>query len=359
MTGRIRKIIHIDMDAFYASVEQRDFPQYRDKPVIVGGFPQSRGVVAACSYAARRFGIHSAMPASQAYRQCPNAIFVRPRFEVYRQVSQQIQEIFQGYTDVVEPLSLDEAYLDVTAASACNGSATLMAKKIKNHIRLATGLTASAGISYNKFLAKIASDLDKPDGFHVILPEDGAAFIERLPIGKFFGIGTATETKMHALGVFTGADLKSWPVEKLQQIFGKMGTYFYEVARGIDKRPVLAHRKRKSIGSETTFTQDLQDIRSILSKLKALAKAVALELNSKHLAGRTLSIKVKYDNFELITRRITLTCPITCFDEMLPLLPKLLEKTEAGQRKVRLLGVTVSNIDHSFHHERDAQLTLF
>src|SRR5688572_15691064 len=221
MSAPARKIIHIDMDAFYASVEQRDHPEYRGKPVIVGGPPGSRGVVAACSYEARQYGIHSAMPSAQAHRLCPQAIFVYPRFEVYRRVSLQVQQIFQEFTPVFEPLSLDEAFLDVTALTRWSGSATLIAREIKTRIRLQTGLTASAGVSYNKFLAKIASGIDKPDGLFVITPEQGAAFIAQLPVGKFFGVGKATEQKMHGLGIHTGEDLKFRTEEELVRHFGK------------------------------------------------------------------------------------------------------------------------------------------
>jgi DNA polymerase-4 len=235
------------MDAFYASVEQRDFPEYRGKPLIVGGPPDSRGVVAACSYEARRFGIHSAMPSSRAWRLCPQAIFVKPRFDVYRTVSREIQAVFYEFTDKVEPLSLDEAYLDVSECNRWSGSATLIAKEIKSRIRLKTGLTASAGVSYNKFLAKIASDMDKPDGLYVIKPEQGEAFIEKLPIGRFFGVGRATEAKMKQLNIHTGLDLKNWSRDDLVAHFGKPGGYYYEIARGIDRRAVNSHRIRKSI----------------------------------------------------------------------------------------------------------------
>ncbi|MEX2455980.1 MAG: DNA polymerase IV, partial [Balneolaceae bacterium] len=233
-----RKIIHIDMDAFFASVEQRDFPQYRGKPLLVGGSPQGRGVIAAASYEARKFGIHSAMPASKAVRLCPSAIFVKPRFDVYKEVSQQIRAIFLDYTDLVEPLSLDEAYLDVTENHKGIPSATLIAREIKKRIKEETGLTASAGISENKFLAKIASDMDKPDGIYLISPERAEAFIEDLPIGKFHGVGKATQEKMERLGIHTGKDLKTWNEVNLVKHFGKSGHHYYRIARGIDNRIV-------------------------------------------------------------------------------------------------------------------------
>ena len=254
-----RKIIHIDMDAFYAAVEQRDFPQYRNKPVIVGGNPFSRGVVATCSYEARPYGVHSAMASSRAYRLCPEAIFVKPRFEAYKEVSSVIRKIFYDYTDQVEPLSLDEAYLDVSHAVKSGGSASLIAKEIKSRIRQETLLTSSAGVSYNKFLAKIASELNKPDGFCLIVPEQGETFIENLPIQKFHGVGKATARKMRALGVATGKDLKALPLDVLQQHFGKTAMYYYDIARGIDRRPVVNMRTSRSIGAETTFENDIID----------------------------------------------------------------------------------------------------
>src|SRR5210317_1660639 len=235
----IRKIIHIDMDAFYASVEQRDRPELKGKPVIVGGDPQSRGVVAACSYEAREFGIHSAMASATAYRLCPDAVFIRPRFDVYRAVSSEIRKIFCEYTDLVEPLSLDEAFLDVTKNYMGMPSATLIAKEIKRKIYCKTGkLTASAGVSFNKFIAKVASDMNKPDGITVITPDMAEEFIDQLPIRKFFGVGKVTEAKMRSLGIQTGADLKRFQKEKLVEIFGKSGSYFFDIAHGMEHRPV-------------------------------------------------------------------------------------------------------------------------
>jgi len=249
----MRKIIHIDMDAFFASVEQRDAPQLRGLPVIVGGRPESRGVVAACSYEARKFGIHSAMPCAQAAKLCKGAIFVPHRFDAYREASAGIHRVFKNFTEIIEPLSLDEAYLDVTEAAKEVGSATEVANLIRQQIKQELDLTASAGVSYNKFLAKIASDMDKPNGLYVIRPEAAEAFIEQLDIRKFFGVGKVTEKKMHALGIYTGADLKRLSEVELQTEFGSSGAYYHRVARGIDERPVQAHRVRKSIGKETTF----------------------------------------------------------------------------------------------------------
>jgi DNA polymerase-4 len=339
------KIIHMDMDAFYAAVEQRDFPEYRGKPLIVGGDPDRRGVVATCSYEARRFGIHSAMAAAHARQLCPQVIFVRPRFAVYRQVSRAIHAILRRYTDVIEPLSLDEAYLDVTGATLFGGSATRIATDIKSVVREETGLTASAGVSYNKFLAKLASDFDKPDGLYVITPAQGPGFVASLPIGRFHGIGKATEAKMKALGIHTGADLKGCSRERLRQTFGKAGVHYYDLARGIDKRLVVSHRTRKSLGAETTFAEDLEDIGEMLVKLRKLAAEVAGALASRRLVCHTLAIKVKYANFEQVTRSQTVDNPLQGVEEMGLLLPGLLAKTEAGRRKVRLLGVTASTLE--------------
>ncbi|MGJ0483880.1 MAG: DNA polymerase IV [Methylomicrobium sp.] len=340
-----RKILHIDMDAFYAAVEQRDNPDYRGKPIVVGGRPDARGVVATCSYEARKFGIHSAMSSSQAYRLCPQAIFVKPRFEVYKDVSAAIRRIFAEYTELVEPLSLDEAYLDVTEVSRCRSSATLIAKEIKEKIRQQTGLTASAGVSYNKFLAKIASDLDKPDGLYLITPEQGPEFVERLPIGKFHGIGRATEKKMHELGIRTGFDLKQWPLPLLAQHFGKAGQYYYDIARGIDNRPVRNCRPSKSVGVETTYQEDLEDPDIILQQLLDLMDKALTRLAAKQMTAHTLTVKLKYHNFVQITRSKTLPQAITQVEGFETVLADLLKDTEVGAKKVRLLGVALSSLD--------------
>ena len=339
-----RKIIHIDMDAFYASVEQRDHPEYRGRPVIVGGAPQRRGVVAACSYEARKFGIHSAMPSARAAKLCPHAVFIKPRFDVYRRISEQIRTIFLRYTELVEPLSLDEAYLDVSDCGLFQGSATRIARSLKTEIRNATGLTASAGVSYNKFLAKIASDMDKPDGLYVIAPDAGEVFIENLPIGRFFGVGKATEARMIKLNIKTGADLKLLSREQLHRHFGKTGEFFYQIARGIDKRPVSNRRQRKSISSETTFMEDLSDTETMLRRLELLADDTMQTLTKKQLTARTLTIKVKYADFQQVTRSKTLPEPFVAAASVGPVLAELLAKTDAGKRRVRLLGVGVSNL---------------
>jgi DNA polymerase-4 len=353
-----RKIIHIDMDAFYASVEQRDFPEFKGKPLIVGGAPDKRGVVAACSYEARKFGIHSAMPSSRAYRLCPQAIFQKPRFDVYRQVSGEIGEVFKQYTDKIEPLSLDEAYLDVTNSELHQGSATLIARSIKQDIKNKTNLTASAGVSYNKFLAKIASDMDKPDGLFVIKPEQGAAFIEQLPIGKFYGIGKATEAKMLALDIQTGLQLKQWSREKLVSRFGKAGNYYFDIAQGIDNRPVISTRIRKSLGTETTFENDLGDKQQMLIVLNDLAQKVVQSMLRRNLHAKTLTIKVKYADFTQVTRSQTLEDGFTDYKTISPLLPLLLNKTDAGDKKVRLLGVTTSNFIGEDESENYGQIEL-
>ena len=352
-----RKIIHIDMDAFFASVEQRDHPEYQGKPVIVGGLPDKRGVVAACSYEARQFGIHSAMPSSRAYRLCPSAIFIRPRIDIYREVSTEIQSIFKRYTDLVEPLSLDEAYLDVTECTGFQGSATLIARSIKKTIKEETELTASAGVSYNKFLAKIASDMDKPDGFYLITPDQGEKFVEQLEVRRFHGVGKATEAKMNALKIYTGADLKRWSEDALVGKFGKAGRYFYQIARGVDHRSVRNNRVRKSIGSETTFQHDLIYLDDMLHELKCLAEKVCIKLIEKNMKARTISLKVKYKNFELITRRLTIESAIQSSTDMMDILRELLKKTQAQKRNVRLLGVSASNL--KMMEQCEEQISLF
>jgi len=338
-----RKIIHVDMDAFFASVEQRDYPAYQNRPLIVGGKPNSRGVVAACSYEARVFGIHSAMPSARAYALCPEAIFVAPRFEVYRDISKQIREVFWRYASQVEPLSLDEAYLDVTYTADYNGSATRIAQAIKHDIFNATGLIASAGVSYNKFLAKIASDMDKPNGLYVIKPEQGMDFIAQLPIGKFHGIGPATERKMHAAGIQTGSDLYQWEKDALIAHFGKVGDYYYHIARGIDHRPVKSHRIRKSLGKETTFTRDILDIEQLLEHAEHLAKKVFDNLQNHNLKPRTLTLKVKYADFKQVTRSTTQSEALQTYEAIQALLPALLNQTHAGKKAIRLVGVSVSS----------------
>ena len=342
----MRKIIHVDMDAFYASVEQRDKPELKGKPVIVGGDPNSRGVVAACSYEARKFGVHSAMASSTAYRLCPAAVFVRPRFDAYRAVSSDIREIFYEYTDVVEPLSLDEAFLDVTNNHKGVTSATLIAREIKKKIYNRTGkLTASAGVSFNKFIAKVASDMNKPDGITVITPAAADAFIDQLPIRKFFGVGKVTEEKMLNLGIKTGADLKNFKREELIQLFGKSGSYFYNIAHGMDNRPVEPNRIRKSIGKETTLLEDIDDMDQMLEILQDIAVKLENSLLKRHAKGRTITLKVKYFDFQSITRSVTVDKPADKTSIIMKYVKPLLARTDAGAKKVRLLGISISNFD--------------
>ncbi|RLB78731.1 MAG: DNA polymerase IV [Deltaproteobacteria bacterium] len=358
MSDDLRKIIHIDMDAFYASVEQRDNIQLRGKPVVVGGNPDSRGVVATCSYEARQFGIHSAMSCARAYRLCPQVIFVRPRFDAYHEVSQQIRGIFLQYTDLVEPLSLDEAYLDVTSNKPNIQSATWVAQIIRQRIRNETALTASAGVSYNKFLAKIASDIKKPDGLTVVTPEQAEQFIARLPIRRFHGVGRVTEKKMESLGILTGADLRKHSLQELSKNFGKAGEYYFNIARGIDLRPVVPNRMRKSIGKETTLTEDTADLGQMLTIIGALAEKVATLLQTKQTSGLTLTLKIKYSDFQIVTRSISREQPIETAEEILLLSEKLLQKTEAGKRAVRLLGVTISHLTTDMPADEPLQLEL-
>jgi DNA polymerase-4 len=344
------------MDAFFASVEQRDNPGLRNKPVIVGGQPNSRGVVAACSYEAREFGIHSAMACSRAYRLCPQANFVPPRFEAYREVSDKIREIFWRYASEVEPLSLDEAYLDVTYTEAYAGSATRIAQAIKQDILAETNLIASAGVSYNKFLAKIASDMDKPDGLYVIKPEQGADFVASLPVGKFHGVGPATEAKMKKLGIETGLDLRVWSQAELAMKFGKSADYYYHIARGIDHRPVRSTRIRKSLGKETTFSEDILDVAVLLNHLNALAEKVFERLQQLELTGKTLTLKVKYADFKQVTRAQSCSEIIKDLTSLRVMLPDLLSRTEAGQKAVRLVGVTVSGFVSESGDKSEEQL---
>lgn len=342
--SKARKILHIDMDAFYASVEQRDNPELRGRPVIVGGTPEGRGVVAACSYEARQFGVHSAMPSARAAKLCADAVFLRPRFAAYREASQQIHAVFREFTDLIEPLSLDEAYLDVTRLARHAGSATSIAQEIKKQISQRVNLTASAGVSYNKFLAKIASDMDKPDGLFVIKPEQARDFIDQLPIRKIHGVGKVTEKKMHSLGIFTGADLHQLSEIQLQTQFGSVGSYYYNIARGIDERAVQPNRERKSVSNETTFAENLVDKKQIWDTLIDLSEKVSQVMLKKQLLARTLTIKVRYADFSSITRSKTFEVPIQSLEQITQHLPELLRKTEVGKRPIRLIGVGLSNL---------------
>lgn len=341
----IKKIIHIDMDAFYASVEQRDRPELQGKPVVVGGTPQSRGVVAAASYEARKFGVHSAMPSARAFKLCPEAAFLRPRFDVYREISYEIREIFFEYTPLVEPLSLDEAYLDVSENLKNKPSATLIAKEIKNRIKFKTRLIASAGISFNKFLAKIASDMDKPDGLYLIAPDMAEQFLEDLEIDKFYGVGKATKRKMESLRIKTGRDLKMLSEVDLVRHFGKSGHHYYRIVRGIDNREVKPHRIRKSIGKEKTFSQDISDIAWIHRFLRELAEKVASSMKKLDASGKTITLKARYKDFETITRSISFNYYISDPSEIAEIAIRLLDETQVGEREVRLLGITLSALN--------------
>ena len=336
-----RRILHIDMDAFFASVEQRDHPDLCGKPVAVGG-ARERGVVAAASYEARKFGVHSAMPAITAKRKCPDLIFVKPRFEVYRAVSLEIREIFAQFTPVIEPLSLDEAYLDVTENLLGIALAREIAERIRARIWAKTGLTASAGVSYNKFLAKLASDHRKPNGLFVITPKMGPAFVEMLPVEKFHGVGPATAMKMLRLGIKTGRDLKAQSLPILQQHFGKSGSFFYWIARGVDDRPVHANRVRKSVGVENTFSQDLRDLALVRAALQPILDRLWHHCECAGVRGRTVTLKVKYADFQRITRSRSLTDPIAARAELERLGLDLLSALMPVPKGVRLLGVTLS-----------------
>jgi DNA polymerase-4 len=337
---RDRKIIHVDMDAFYASVEQRDNPDLRGKPVAVGG-SRERGVVAAASYEARKFGVRSAMPSVTAKRQCPDLIFVKPRFEIYKEVSRHIRTIFAEHTEIIEPLSLDEAYLDVTENIQGIASATEIATMIRTKILSETGLTGSAGISYNKFLAKLASDHRKPNGQFVITPKMGPAFVQDLPVGKFHGIGPATSAKMNGLGIFTGLDMRNQTLEFMTANFGKAGTYYYWISRGIDERPVRANRIRKSVGAENTFSQDLADYEALVAELQPLIEKVWRHCEITGARGRTATLKVKFSDFELITRSRSVAV-IDSASDLSSLALELLKQLMPPKQAIRLLGISVS-----------------
>jgi DNA polymerase IV len=349
-----RKIIHIDMDAFFASVEQRDNPELRGKPVAVGGMGP-RGVVAAASYEARTFGVRSAMPSVTARRKCPELIFVRPRFEAYRAVSQQIRAIFAEHTPLIEPLSLDEAYLDVTVNHHDIPVATEIAEAIRAKIRAETGLTASAGISYNKFLAKLASDQMKPDGLFVITPKLGPAFVETLPVGRFHGIGPATAARMNRLGIETGADLRAQPLALLERHFGKSGRFFYWISRGIDHRPVRPDRIRKSIGAEDTFLADVFTEPEARALLLPIIEKVWRHCERIEAHGRTVTLKIKYADFQIVTRSRTLPVPIASQAELEWLTLALLQPMFPPPKGIRLLGVTISGLG-GMESEETAQL---
>jgi len=330
------------MDAFYASIEQRDHPEYRGKPLAVGR-PEERGVVAAASYEARKYGIHSAMSSMKALKLCPELIFVRGRMEVYKAVSAEIHRIFHEYTDVVEPLALDEAFLDVTHNKKGMEYAVDVAKAIKREIREKLGLVASAGVSYNKFLAKIASDYRKPDGLYVIHPRRAAAFIARLPIEAFWGIGRVTARKMHALGIHDGAQLRKCSLEFLERNFGKAGRLYHDFAHGIDPRCVEAVRVRKSVGCESTFEKDLTDHTALIIQLWHVARELVRRLEKARFRGHTLTLKIKFSDFTLKTHAITVDTELHTMENILPIAKQLLEELQLKDYRIRLLGLSVSN----------------
>ena len=357
----LRKIIHVDMDAFFASVEQRDNPELRGRPVAVGG-SSGRGVVAAASYEARKFGVRSAMPSVTARRLCPDLVFAKSRFDVYREVSQQIRAIFRHHTDLVEPLSLDEAYLDVTQDKLGFGSATRIAELIRQEIRAKTGLTASAGVSYNKFLAKLASDQNKPNGLCVIRPGEGAAFVAGLPVRRFHGIGPRGAEKMAKLGIATGADLAAKDIAWLRANFGSFADYLYRAARGIDLRPVRSSRIRKSVGGERTFSEDISSGPALRETLDDIIDIVWGYIERAEAKGRTVTLKLKYTDFQIMSRAKTLPASIADRSQFSAVARALLDEVLPLPLPIRLMGLTLSKLEHESAQPEeprpDAQLSL-
>ena len=348
------------MDAFYASVEQRDFPEYRGKPLVVGGLPEGRGgVVATASYEARKFGIRSAMPSKTAQRLCPQAIFVFPRFDAYKAVSMHIREIFHRYTDIIEPLSLDEAYLDVTSDKQNIGSALEIAKLIKQAIKNELELTASAGVSINKFVAKIASDMNKPDGLTFIGPSRIEPFMEGLPVEKFYGVGKVTATRMKAMGLHTGADLKKLSETEMIQYFGKPGKFYYQIVRGIDNREVQPHRETKSVSVEDTYQEDLVTRETMAPELGILTERLAKRLQRSGLKGKTVTVKFKFHDFTLITRSLSVNSFINETEELQQAVITILNNAPVEGKRIRLLGVGLSNFEKDKDSEDEVQLKLF
>jgi DNA polymerase-4 len=353
-----RKIIHIDMDAFYASVEQRDNPEYRGKPLVVGGSPEGRGgVVAAASYEARKFGIRSAMPSKKALQLCPEVIFIYPRFKAYKEVSKQIHEIFHRYTDLIEPLSLDEAFLDVTIDKQNIGSAIEIAQQIRQAIKAELHLTASAGISVNKFVAKIATDINKPDGITFIGPSQIESFMERLPVEKFFGVGKVTAEKMKGMGLNTGGDLKKLSERELTKHFGKPGGFFFKIVRGIDDRIVQPDRETKSVSAEDTFPKDLTDVEEMNAALGDLSSIVVKRIQQLSLKGRTITLKIKYHDFKQITRSKSFPHAIVDMETLLNTSIELLSNTNLLNKKIRLLGVGLSNFEEESPTQKPVIIT--
>ncbi|HUD92018.1 DNA polymerase IV [Sphingobium sp.] len=352
-----RKIIHVDMDAFYASVEQRDDPALRGKPIAVGG-GGPRGVVATCSYEARKFGVRSAMPGARARRLCADLIFVKPRFEVYRTVSAQVREIFSRFTDMIQPLSLDEAYLDVTVNKPGIGSATEVAQEIRRMIRAETGLTASAGVSYNKLIAKLASDQNKPDGICVVRPSEGAAFIAAMPVRRIHGVGPVTAQRMQELGIETGADLRDRDMRFLQAHFGSSADYYYRASRGEDDRPVRERQERKSVSVEDTFFDDLVEEQALVAEIDRIAASLWTRIEKAQAWGRTVVLKVKFADFRIITRSRSFSAPVRSPDQLAQAGRDLLLAQLPLRMGARLLGLGVHNLEAEEEGEQGEQLAL-
>ncbi len=352
-----RKIIHIDMDAFFASVEQRDFPELRGKPIAVGG-GENRGVTTTASYEARVFGVKSAMPGWKAKQLCPQLIFVKPRFHAYKEASEKIHKVFTKYTDLIEPLSLDEAFLDVTENKLGVEMAMDLAKKIKDDILVSTGLSCSAGVSYCKFLAKVASDIKKPDGLTVIHPEKAEKFLENLQIEKFYGVGKVTAYKMQRQGIYNGSDLKKWSKIALAKRFGKVGLFYYDIVRGIDNRPVKNDRKRKSLGIERTLEENISAIHDIETVLKRLIPRFYERLVKAENYGRTITLKIKTGDFQVFTRSKTKDYYVNSEEEIEEMSMQLLKETEGTYENIRLLGLSASNLQKSVDEETEEWIQL-
>lgn len=348
----MKKIIHIDMDMYFAAIEIREDPSLKGKCVIVGGPPNSRGVVSTCSYEARKFGVHSGMSSYQAWNLCPQAVFVHSHFRLYKEVSNQIREIFYSWTDLVEPMSMDEAYLDVSQNKHSETSAVEIAKAIKTEIMKTTQLTCSAGVSYNKFLAKIGSDLNKPDGLTIITPENAQEILFALPIGKFHGIGKVTAARMQKLGIKNGEDLYRWELKDMLRIFGKAGLFYYNVVRGIDTREVITEFEPKSISCETTFDTDTDDMNELFAVLRKLSERLASRMATKGISGQNIVLKLKYDNFEYITRSCAMRGSCNDPAVLYKYGEQLLVANWQSTRKVRLLGLGVGKLDNQDNCEQ-------
>ncbi len=349
----MRKIIHIDMDAFFAAVEERENPALKSQPLVIGGRPEGRGVVATANYIARTYGIHSAMSCAKAYRLCPQAVFVKPRIALYRDVSKDMMDVLKSFSDLIEPLSLDEAYLDVTENKHGEPSATRLATLIKSRIVEATGLTASAGVAPNKFLAKIASDMNKPDGLTTIAPHQIADFLQTLSVGKVPGVGKVTERKMHGLKIFTIGDLQKCSESQLTRDFGKTGAWFYSIARGVDERPVKPHRLAKSVGVEETFPSDLECRVELSEQLSLLCTRLANRLERKGVLGTTYTLKVTFNNFRKITRSRTISEYRSEADALFDIYQTLLLELGEDQPAIRLLGVSVSKLNNQENQDKN------